>query len=312
MFAALFLVAAAPARAADPPSEAEAAPWLEGLYRRIADDAQAGRPIVIQAHVALCSNEVIRCGGHGMGDGDDLERNLYWATSGGTRGWLSRRGSDWKEVAHMASENANVLEIRVWQRRVTPDARWARFGLKRPFDVYLVAEAWRGSAIDEALEHWVTDLHGDEARVVRYTTPTGAAIELRAGAAAHVVAWVGHNRLMDRPPYDWKAAAEKGGAPTVPRGVVAMACYTQPYLAGVLSGPARVPLFMTGDFVYAGTHALDGVVDALTRAAPYAEIRRAGAQRYALGQKKEAGRVMSAFVNPAHWKQFGRKKYSSP
>src|SRR5689334_21751746 len=82
-------------------SNAGAEPWLDGLRERVAADLRAGRPVVVEAHVALCDNTVIRCGGHGLGDGDDLGRNLYWATSGGMRGWMDRRSSGWRRVARL-------------------------------------------------------------------------------------------------------------------------------------------------------------------------------------------------------------------
>ena len=41
--------------------------WLDGLRERVAADLRAGRPLVVEAHVALCDNSVIRCGGHGLG-----------------------------------------------------------------------------------------------------------------------------------------------------------------------------------------------------------------------------------------------------
>src|SRR5262245_18093707 len=72
---------------------------LSALYADVARDLASGRPLVAEVHVALCDNAIIRCGGRGLGDGDDLGRNLYWATSGGLRGWFERRGSGWTRVA---------------------------------------------------------------------------------------------------------------------------------------------------------------------------------------------------------------------
>jgi hypothetical protein len=65
--------------------------WLRGLQADVSADIAAGRPVVVEVHVPLCDNRVIRCGGRGLGDGGDLRRNLYWATSEGLAGWMSRR-----------------------------------------------------------------------------------------------------------------------------------------------------------------------------------------------------------------------------
>ena len=76
----------------------EADGWHAALLDDIAADLAAGKPLVVEAHVPLCSNQVLRCGGHGLGDGDAPDTNLYWATSGGFEGWFGRKGSGWTAV----------------------------------------------------------------------------------------------------------------------------------------------------------------------------------------------------------------------
>jgi hypothetical protein len=290
----------ASARAAERSGEA----WLEALRARVAADAAAGRPIVVQAHVALCDNAVIRCGGHGLGDGDSLEKNLYWATSGGMRGWMERRGSGWKRVHREGGGGREVrpgvLAVDVWKRAFpSPHARGGR-----PIDVYVVAFAWRGAAIDDAVRAYTADLFGDAPRTV--TLDDGAVLE--AGGAAHVVAWIGHDRWMDYDAFDWAGARRlaRDGAP--PKGTIAMACQTWQYLAGEIAAPSRVPLLFTRDFVFAGSHAFEGALSSFAAGGDLAAIRRAGALAYATGEKKPPGRVDYAFTNPAdrRWRQAAR------
>src|SRR5688572_8159678 len=120
-------------------AEPAADAWLDGLYDRIAADLSAGRPLVVHAHVPLCSNEIIRCGGHGLGDGDNPDTNLYWSTSGGFRGWFRRQGSGWTLVKRQRHAEGDLVEEMVWKRRVAPGAAWKRRGIDRPFEVYVVA-----------------------------------------------------------------------------------------------------------------------------------------------------------------------------
>jgi hypothetical protein len=276
-------------------AEGDADAWLDGLYQRIAADLGAGRPLVVHAHVPLCSNDIIRCGGHGLGDGDNPDTNLYWSTSGGFRGWFRRKGSGWTLVKRHRPDEGAVLEEMVWRRRVTPSAAWRRRGVDRPFDVYVVAWAWRGSAIDDALEAYVADLYGSKPRPVGL--PDG--VELAAGGAAQVVAFVGHNRWMDRPPYDWKKAEKRGGQPAAVKGTIAVACKTADYLAGDVPAASRVPLLMTTDFLFAGAHSFEGAVRALSGGEGLKAIRSAAARAYAEGQGKPVGRVGYAFTNPS-------------
>lgn len=146
-FLLLFLLAAPTslAHAADLPDAPTGEKWLAALQDRIATDVRAGRPVVAQVHVALCDNSVIHCGGHGLGDGASLEKNLYWATSGGLHGFLSRRGSPWKLVARHTSRRAEILVTEIWHRRVLPGEAFAHREIKQPFDLCLIAEAWRGT-----------------------------------------------------------------------------------------------------------------------------------------------------------------------
>jgi hypothetical protein len=276
-----------------------AAAWHEALLDHVAADLRAGRPLVIEAHVALCSNDIINCGGHGLGDGDDLRRNLYWATSGGFRGWFDRKGSGWAPVRVQAQAGgagaAGVLETAAWRRRVDPGPEWRRRGVSRPFDVYVVALAWRGAAIDDAIKAYVADLYGEAPR--RLALDGGVSIE--AGGRAHLVGYVGHNRWMDLDGYD-RATAEKLAAPSPsPRGTVVMACRTAQWLGGVLPSPTRVPLLMTRDFVFAGAHGFEGAASAFAAGADLGTIRAAAARAYAAGESKPLSRVDGAFVNPS-------------
>src|SRR4051794_22295547 len=122
---------------------------LEALYEAVAVDLRAGKPLVVDVQVALCDNTIIRCGGRGLGDGDDLTRNLYWATDGGLRGWFERRGSPWRRVSR-TGRDGDILETVVYEQRVTPEGAWRRRGVRAPFVVRVVAHAWRGRAIDGA------------------------------------------------------------------------------------------------------------------------------------------------------------------
>ncbi len=316
VLAASCVLAAAPTAFAAPSEAAkQAAAWHEALLDDVAPDLIAGRPLVIQVHVPLCSNHVLRCGGHGLGDGDAPAQNLYWATRGGFVGWFGRKGSAWKPVLVARAEQVagaggaaaaekDVLEVRAWRRRVTPGDPWKRRGVKRPFDVVVVAYAWRGTAIDRTVEAYVGDLYGSAARTVTLAGGTKVA----AGGAAHVVSYVGHNRWMDyETAYDFAAAAAGAGAGAEarPKGTVAIACKTADYLAEGVSAAARVPLLMTTDFMFAGAHGFDGAVSAFAEGRSLAAIRAGAAARYAEGQGKDVKRVSGAFTNPAdpRWQQ---------
>lgn len=305
--AAIVLVLAlfAPRAATAAPS-VEAAAWLADLDARVVADLAAGKPLVVQVHVPLCERTIIPCGNDRLGDGDNPRTNLYWATTEGFLGWFGRKRSGWKAVLKASGDaigEADVLDLRVWRRTVPASAAWRAAGAPRTVEVYVVAQAWRGTAIDRALARYAEDLYG--ARTQTITLADGTT--LAAGGDAHVVAYVGHNRLMDLDAFDWRAIAARGDQRS--RGVIAIACHTAPYMQGVVPGPHQVPLVLTRDFMLASSAALEGAVVAFAKDGDYAAIRRGAAAGYADGGDKPLGRVFGAFSNPAD-KRWGTPGYS--
>ena len=305
--AAIVLVLAlfAPRAATAAPS-AEATAWLADLDARVVADLAAGKPLVVQVHVPLCERTIIPCGNDRLGDGDNPRTNLYWATTEGFLGWFGRKRSGWKAVLKASGDaigEADVLDLRVWRRTVPASAAWRAAGAPRTVEVYVVAQAWRGTAIDRALARYAEDLYG--ARTQTITLADGTT--LAAGGDAHVVAYVGHNRLMDLDAFDWRAIAARGDQRS--RGVIAIACHTAPYMQGVVPGPHQVPLVLTRDFMLASSAALEGAVVAFAKDGDYAAIRRGAAAGYADGGDKPLGRVFGAFSNPAD-KRWGTPGYS--
>ena len=272
--------------------------WLEDLQAEIASDLARGKPLVVHVHVPLCDNDIIPCGARGRGDGDDPDRNLYWATGGGFRGWFGRPDSKWT-AALVKSGTGDIVETRVWRRRFQPRRGLAAAG--KPFDVYVIATAWRGKKIRAAMDTYTRHLYGGDVEWI--TTADGT--RLAGGGAAHVVAFVGHNGWMDVDRYDFAEIAR--GAKTASKrikGTIAIACITEDYLSPQVSSASRVPLLMTRWLLFAGAHGFEGAVTALAEGRDLAGIRWAAVRAYARGQRKSPRRVSGGFTNPAYkrWK----------
>jgi hypothetical protein len=289
---------------AAPPQPPEEDTWLARLYDTVASDLALGKPLVVHVHVPLCSNELIWCGNARLGDGDSPGTNLYWATSGGFRGWFKRRDLGWTHVHRGPGADHDVLEVMVWKKRVAPGRAWRERGVTKPFDAYVVAWAWRGTAMQRAIDAYVEDLYGSKPR----TQKLDGGVELQAGGAAHVVAFVGHNGWMDIPPYDWAtAAARAGNGP--PKGTIAIACMTAPYLAPHVPAETRIPLLMTTGLMFAGAHGFEGAVSAFAHGHSFSRIREAAATNHATGQEKPVRAVRGLFTNPAdpRWRSNHRR-----
>jgi hypothetical protein len=269
--------------------------WLDALHDRVAADLRAGRPLVVHAHVALCDNSIIRCGSRALGDGDSLRTNLYWASGGGARGFFDRRGSGWTRVFVGRGEHPDVLERVVWHRRLPPAPAWRERGVAGAIPVYVVVDAWRGRAIDAAVATYLGDLYGEAPRTIPAAPGRPA---LRAGGAAHLVAYLGHNRWMDTPDFDWGAFARRPPA-RQPKGTFAIACHTRAYLQRHVPAAARVPLLLTADFLFASAPAFEAAATAFAAGGSLRQIRAAATRGYAEGQRRTVTQVSGVFTNPS-------------
>ena len=164
----------------------------------------------------------------------------------------------------------DVLETVVYEQRFVPAGARVKRGVKTPFVVRVVAHAWRGRSIDGALDAFVNGLVGD--------------------GEARVVAYVGHNGWMDRDTLAWpdKRAGKV-------RGFIAIACLTRDYLQRALSSEAQVPLLLTRDLLFAGSHALDGAITAFARGGSAADIRLAASR--VRGGRAQAARARAIAVH---------------
>ncbi|MEO7094237.1 MAG: hypothetical protein ABI175_13360 [Polyangiales bacterium] len=272
--------------------------WLGGLTDRVVADAKAGKPLVVEVHVPLCEGTIIACGNKKLGDGDNPETNLYWSTTPGFGEWFARRGSGWKRMLKQkAGEtgDVDVLAVHVYRRLITTPATWRKKGAPDKLEVDLVIHGWRGTAIDRALAAYSEDISGAKGRTVTLTDGT----TLEAGGAAQIVAWVGHNRLMDLESFQWPTPG------TMTKGAIAIACHTAAYMEEEVPAATRVPLLMTRDFLFANAAPLEATVLSFANGGTYAAIRLAAATAYAGVQKREVRQVFGAFTNPAdkRWKK---------
>jgi hypothetical protein len=293
---ASFVVALATPALAAPTTSTEDA-WLASLTDRVIEDITRGKPLVAEVHVPLCDNTIIRCGNAKLGDGDSLDGNLLWTTTPGFGAWFVRRGTPWKRVArHRTTGHPDVLAIDVYRRKVSTPAAWRKRGAPTTFEVDLVIRAWRGKAIDTALAQYAKDVSGGPAREVVLDDKT----TLHAGGAAQLVAWVGHNRLMD---LDTAYAWPKPGAAVT--GTIAIACHTAAYMEAEVSGSTRVPLLMTRDLLFANAAPLEATVMAFATGQGYAKIRMDASTAYAAIRERPVEKIVGAFTNPSdrRWKR---------
>jgi len=290
-----------------PPAEARrarkvSADPLDPLYKRIAKDLKAGKPLVITVHVALCSNRQIWCGSKKLGDGDKPRTNLYWGGAAGFTAWFRWNGRKrYKRVFGDQGDGKIVMERVVYRRRVKwLSKRWKRLGVKKPFDIYLVGYAYRARYIGKAVD----------ALIRQTATGAGSTLKLKSGKVlsiggrGHLVGYAGHNYLMDTGgKWNWPKITRKN-----PVGYFMLACMSAQYVARKLTHKRTHAVVLTTVLMYPGAYTIDGIIGALSYAQRQRQVFRRAAAYYAKYSKVRARTVRCCMFTHDGQSKF-RKKY---
>ncbi|MBK7581956.1 MAG: hypothetical protein IPI67_17330 [Myxococcales bacterium] len=165
---------------------AAAAGGWSSRHAGISDDVQAGKPLVVEVFVPLCSDaKGGPCGKHpGAGDPKNLEDNLYWGAVFGARRYLGRADAGWTRVEAGAGEGFE-LERATFKRSV----RGSRWGTSGGVEVFVVLHAIDGESGEDALRRFL-DVAGGGGRV-KFNDGSGMREE-----RVHAVGFMGRNPLL--------------------------------------------------------------------------------------------------------------------
>lgn len=242
------------------------------VQARLDADLVEGKPAVVHLVVALCDNENqgIVPVPKALGNGQDPASNLYWGALYGVKTHLKRSG--WQQISTKPPEDAAILERIVLQTRIR------RNGAEIP--VYLVADAWDGAHIRSALTTYLRMAAGDNEMVIDLgdDTPMG---KLRAGGSAQMIAFVGHNGLMD---FSLPAPTAKAGA-TGARSALILACASKSYFEPHLQSAGAHPLLLTTGLMAPEAYTLDAAIRAWATDGATAKVTEAAARAYHKYQK---------------------------
>lgn len=251
-------------------SPAQDPPPSEGAARQARDPMpprEAG-PRVAHVVVALCDNvhQGIVPVPAALGDGDDLRGNLYWGARYGVKTFLSR-SAGWTVSATEENPAPGILERVIFRTEIAGSG-----GGKE--EVFLVADAWRGRRIRGAVESFLEMSAGR--RVERVSISSGKKqFTLVAGGGAQVVAYVGHDGLMD---FSLSSpAAEKGAAP---RGAIVLACASKAFFGEHLRQAGAGPLLLTTGLMAPEAYTLDAALRAFFEEGSPEAVREAAAAAY--------------------------------
>lgn len=217
---------------------------------------------VVYVLVALCDNKyqgIVPVPAF-LGDGEDAPKNLYWGAAFGVKTFFSK-SPNWTRLASFQNPNENVLERLVFKHKTQ--------------NVYLVADAYRGSLMKETINDFFAAVSGAKRENVAADDAT-----LQVFGGADLVAFVGHKGLMD---FDLENQPVKKDDEK--RDAVILACASRNYFAAPLRKTGAAPLLWTTNLMAPEAYILHDALEGWTRGEDAAKIRLRAASAYAKYQK---------------------------
>ena len=223
--------------------------------------AAQSNPRVIHVFVALCDNAsqgIVPVPAR-IGNGDDPKNNLYWGAAFGIRTFFEKN-PDWKLVTTVPMPREDVLERCIFKHKAT--------------EVYLVADAYRGSSIKRATVDFLNAAAGRNEEALNVGAG-GAMVGLRAGGSATLVAYIGHNGLMD---FQLGNSPRRKGEGR--RDAIILACLSKSYFAAMLREGGANPLLWTSGLMAPEAYTLKGAIDGWILNETAQEVRTRAAKAY--------------------------------
>ena len=230
--------------------------------------------------VALCDNinQGIVPVSETLGNGDDPQRNLYWGAAFGVKTFFTTN-REWRLVDSKTPSRKSasvVLERSIFKHRTG--------------DVFLVAEAYRGRYIQQATLDFLEAAAGVPGESIEVTVD-GKKFELHTAGSASLMAYVGHDGLMDfqLDSFPTKRDEEK-------REAIILACASKNFFAEPLKATGAKPLVWTTNLMAPEAYILSAAIDGWLNHETDEQIRVRSARAYSQYQRialKSASRLFA-------------------
>lgn len=235
---------------------------------------------VIHVFVALCDNvnQGIVPVSASLSNGDNPQTNLYWGAAFGIKTFFSKN-KDWQAVnpSNLSVKAPSVVLDRVVFRHKKSGA-------------YLVAEAYRGSYIHQATQDFLAAAAGTPGEKLTVSVD-GKTAEVRLGGRANLIAYIGHNGLMD---FQLTSLPKQIDKET--RETVILACASKSYFAEPLRKTGAQPLLWTTNLMAPEAYVLSAALDGWLTHETDEQIRTRAAKAYSSYQRISVGGASSLFA----------------
>jgi hypothetical protein len=194
-----------------------------------------------------------------LGDGDAPFTNLYWGAAFGVKTYF-RTSSDWQLLSAGHGPKPGILGRCVFKHRGEA--------------VYLIADAYQGSQIREAVTEFLSAASGLGALALPLSDH-GANVVLPTNGGADLAVYVGHDAFMD-----FQIGPLAAGRGTKPRATIILGCASKPYFAAYLRSTGANPLLWTTGLMAPEAYTLKAALDGWIAHEDGEKVRERAAEAY--------------------------------
>jgi hypothetical protein len=215
----------------------------------------------IHVFVALCDNKyqgIVPVPAK-IGNGQDLNNNLYWGCGYGVRTYF-KQSKDWKLVRTQRIDSIKMERL-VFKHRTK--------------NYYLVADAYNGKYIKECTKDFLYSSCGQLKDTIHLNDVT-----LGIYGNSGLLSYIGHDGLMD---FQLTEHFQKNDQ--MKRNVIILACYSKEFFSPHLKAASVTPLVWTTGLMCPEAYTLHDAVDGYVNGEPNANVRNRAAAAYSKYQK---------------------------
>ncbi|MFY9528917.1 MAG: hypothetical protein WBC04_10700 [Candidatus Acidiferrales bacterium] len=224
------------------------------------------KPRTIHVFVALADNQNqgIVPVPTALGNGEGPAGNLYWGARFGLKAFF-KASAEWELLATIEKPRDAVLERCVFKHRNA--------------DVYLIADAYRGSRIRDAIVDFLNAAASRSAEAISVSTKANP-VTLAATGGSDLAVYIGHDGLMD-----FSIPAEDARQARSEKKVIVLACASKAYFAPHVRAAGAFPLLWTTGLMAPEAYTLKAALEGWIAGESDDSIRLRAARSYDQYQK---------------------------
>jgi hypothetical protein len=231
-------------------------------FQKIIDTKKNSGLKTIHVFVALCDNKyqgIVPVPAK-IGNGQDAANNLYWGAAYGVKTFFNK-SSEWKLVEKQKDPAENILERLLFKHKTK--------------NIYLLADAYDGQFIKQTTIDFLLACSGKGTTTVKNNNT-----EITFGGAADILAYVGHDGLMD---FSLDEEFEKQN--NEQRKAIMLACISKKYFSPHLKHTGAEPLLWSTGLMAPEAYILHDALNKWIDTGDAAQTRSAAAVAYSKYQR---------------------------